>query len=129
MLRRRARFSAALICAVVSLAAAAGSGALASSSRASAEQAQVVEGLQRGREEVPQLVAQPRTCRVRSQISVLCARATTLTACAAAAVPGDRPQLVRIGADHVRQHVPHPRCRSWPPTPHAAPGTGPPAAD
>ena len=49
---------------------------------------QVLERRQRGGEEIPQCVTQPLdVCRVRSQISVLCARATTLTACAAGLSP------------------------------------------
>ena len=58
MSRRRARLSAALTCARVSLAARAGSGALPSSSSVSAG-VQVLEGLQRGGEVLPQLVPQP----------------------------------------------------------------------
>ena len=43
--------------------------------------------------------------RVRSQISVLCTRATTFTASARGAVGRDRAQLMRVGADHVGQGV------------------------
>ena len=45
------------------------------------------------------------TVRVRSQIIVLWARATTLMRLGFGAVAGDRAELMRVGAHHVRQHV------------------------
>jgi len=90
MSRRRARLSAAEICARVSFAARAGSGALASSSSAS--------GASRSSKAPSAAGKYSRswwrsrwTCRVRSQISVLWVRATTLTAPA----PGLSPATAR----------------------------------
>ena len=43
--------------------------------------------------------------RVRAQIRFWCPRARTLTASASAAVSGDRPVVVAVGADQVGQHL------------------------
>ena len=85
--RRRARFSAAVICDRVSRAAAAGIGARVQQLQRVGG-GQIVEGLQRGREVLPQRRAQPQqraACVPRS--SVWCARATTLTPSASALSP------------------------------------------
>ena len=84
--RRRARLSAAEICAVVSFAAEAGSGALASSSRVSGASRSSNASSAAGKKSRSWCRSR-WTWRVRSQISVLCARATTLTACAAGLSP------------------------------------------
>ena len=82
-LRRRARVSAALIWAIVSLAAVAASGALASSSRTSG--ASKSSNASNAAGKYSRNAWRSRwVWRVRSQINVLCARVTTLTAPAAA---------------------------------------------
>ena len=104
MFRRRARLSAALTCARVSFAARAGSGALASSSSASgasrsAKAASAAGGV------LPQLVPQPLHLPGPLPDQRLVRAGQHLDAPGLRAVPGRRPQLMRIGAHHVRQHV------------------------
>ena len=85
-LRRRARLSAALISAMVSFAAEAGSGALASNSRVSAASRSSKASSAAGK--YSRRAWRSRwVWRVRSQISVLCARVTALIASAWAVSP------------------------------------------
>ena len=86
MFLRRARLSAALTCARVSAAALAGSGALASSSRASGASRSSKASGAAGK--YSRSWCRSRcTARVRSQISVLCMRASALMPAAAALSP------------------------------------------
>ena len=86
MSRRRARLSAAETCARVSFAARAGSGALPSSSSASGASRSSKASSAAGK--YSRSWCRSRcTCRVRSQISVLWVRATTLTAPASGLSP------------------------------------------
>ena len=97
MSRRRARLSAAEICARVSFAARAGSGALPSSSSASGASRSSKASSAAGK--YSRSWCRSRwTCRVRSQISVLWVRATTLTAPA----PGLSPATARSWWESVR---------------------------
>ena len=86
MPRRRARLSAALTCARVSLAARAGSGALPSSSRASGA-SRSAKASSAAAKYASSWCRSRCTCRVRSQISVLCVRASTLMPSASALPP------------------------------------------
>ena len=65
-------------------------------------------------------------CRVRSQISVLCIRATTLTASASALSPATGRSWWASVRTMSASMCASPR-RSWRPTPRAVPGTGRPA--
>jgi len=86
MFRRRARLSTALTCARVSFAARAGSGALPSSSRVPAASRSPKASSAAGK--CSSSWCRSRcTCPVRSQISVLCVRASTSKPSAAALSP------------------------------------------
>ena len=127
MFRRRARLSAALTCARVSFAARAGSGALPSSSSVSGASRSSKASSAAGK--YSRSWCRSRcTARVRSQISVLCVRASTLMPSASGAVAGHRPQLVGVGAHHVREHVRVAAVALGARTRRAAPGTATPAA-
>ena len=130
-LRRRAGgpgVRAAVIFERDSRAARSGSGARSSSSSASGA-SQVGEGLQRGREELPQRRrAAAGSCRVRSQISALVRAGDQLQPLDLGAVAGDRRGGGRGPAARSRPARARPRRRTSPPRRCAAPGSGPPAS-
>ena len=121
------RFSAAVIWAVVSCGRRGRVGGLGQQLQGVGG-VQVLEGLQGGGEVLAQRVPQPLVVRVRSQISVLCARVTTLTASACALSPATGRSWWRVGADHVGQHVRVARVALGARDARAASGTAPPAA-
>ncbi len=89
---------------------------------------QVLERLQRGGEEIPQLVAQPLDVAGPFPDQRLMRPGHDLDRLRARAVRGHRPQLMGVGAHHVRQQVRVAGVAFGLPTPRAVPGTGPPAA-
>ena len=103
MSRRRARLSAALICAVVSLAAGPGRGPWPAVP--GCRGVEVVERHQRGGEVVAQRVPQPLGVPGPFPDQRLVRPGHHLDRRGLRAVPGHRPQLVGVGAHHVRQHV------------------------
>ena len=104
MSRRRARLSAALICARVSVAADAGSGGFGQQLQG-VSGVQVLERFHRGGEVVTQRVAQPLGVPGALPDQRLVRSGHHLDRLALGAVTGDRAELVGVGADHVGQHV------------------------
>ena len=123
-LRRRARLSAAAIWPLPSCAAAAGSGAALSSSRVS-EAAKSSKATSAAGKNSPNAWHSRSRWRVRSQMSVLCARVRTLIASASALSPAIARSWWPAVRHHVGQHmrvavtelhspVPAPACSSAP---------------